>query len=88
MGVGVGLALLNINVGLLSLVPAYKRGKAIGMLTSSYFFGQFFSPILCEPIVAEVGVQGLFFIISLGCLAIAGGIYIFTVIKKASKAKV
>jgi len=61
MGVGFGLVLVNINVWLLSLVEAHKRGRAVGMLTSSFFFGQFFSPIVFQPIVLEVGIQGLFF---------------------------
>jgi len=65
MGIGFGLVIVNINVWLLSLVEPSKRGRAIGLLTSSFFFGQFFSPILFQPIVALVGIQGLFFYISL-----------------------
>ncbi|MDF1880049.1 MFS transporter [Sulfurimonas sp. MAG313] len=84
MGVGFGLVIVNINVWLLSLVQAHKRGRAIGLLTSSFFLGQFFSPILFEPIVSQIGIQGLFFVVSMLCFVIAGALYIFTVIKKAS----
>ena len=65
MGVGFGLVIVNINAWLLSLVEAHKRGRAIGILTSSFFFGQSFSPILLQPIVASIGIQGLFFYIAL-----------------------
>lgn len=64
LGMGFGLLLVNTNSWFLSLVPAHKRGKASGVLTSSFFLGQFASPILFEPIVSAYGIQGLFFIIS------------------------
>lgn len=71
MGVGFGLVLVNINVWLLSLVEAHKRGRAVGMLTSSFFLGQFFSPIVFQPLVAYIGIQGLFFTISIVAFIIA-----------------
>ena len=71
MGIGFGLVFVNINVWLLSLVEASKRGRAIGILTSSFFFGQFFSPILFQPVVASEGIQGLFFYISILSFLIA-----------------
>jgi len=85
VGVGFGLVLVNINLWLLSLVPAHSRGKAIGFLTSSFFSGQFFSPILFEPLVTQVGIQGLFFIVAALCLFIAVMIYIVTVFQSSQK---
>lgn len=64
MGVGFGLVLVNINAWLLSLVPPHRRGRAVGMLTMSFFLGQFFSPIVFQPFVAFEGIQGLFLMIS------------------------
>ena len=64
IGMGFGLLLVNTNSWFLSLVPAHKRGKASGVLTSSLFLGQFSSPILFQPIVSAYGIQGLFLIIS------------------------
>jgi MFS family permease len=64
IGMGFGLLFVNTNAWFLSLVPAHKRGKASGMLTSSFFLGQFASPILFEPIISKVGLQGLFLIVS------------------------
>ena len=75
MGVGFGLVTVNVNTWLLSRVHASKRGRAVGLLTSSFFFGQFFSPIVFEPIVARFGIQGLFFIISIVLLFVVAGIY-------------
>ena len=76
MGGGFGLVTVNINTWLLSLVHAKKRGRAVGLLTSSFFFGQFFSPILFEPIISCFGIQGLFFIISMLSLLIVFSIYL------------
>lgn len=64
MGVGFGLVLVNINAWLLSLVPPHRRGRAVGMLTMSFFLGQFFSPIFFQPFVAYAGIQGLFLMIA------------------------
>ncbi len=64
IGMGFGLLFVNTNSWFLSLVPAHKRGKASGVLTSSLFLGQFASPILFQPIVSAYGIQGLFLIIS------------------------
>ncbi len=75
MGVGFGLVTVNVNTWLLSRVHASKRGRAVGLLTSSFFFGQFFSPIVFEPIVARFGIQGLFFIIAIVLVFVVVGIY-------------
>ncbi len=78
MGVGFGLVFVNINIWLLSLVEPQNRGKAIGFLTSSFFFGQFFSPIVFQPIIVLVGIQGLFFYIALVAFIVALLLYIKT----------
>ncbi len=64
IGMAFGLLLINTYAWFLSKVPPEKRGKASGILTSSFFLGQFSSPLLFEPIVAKYGIQGLFLIIS------------------------
>lgn len=71
IGMGFGLLLVNTNAWFLSVVPAHKRGKAAGVLTSSFFLGQFTSPILFQPIVSAYGVQGLFLIISLVAILVS-----------------
>jgi len=71
IGMGFGLLFVNTNAWFLSLVPAHKRGKAAGVLTSSFFLGQFASPILFEPIVSAYGVQRLFLVVSILAIVIA-----------------
>ena len=71
IGMAFGLLLVNTNAWFLSKVPPRKRGKASGLLTSSFFLGQFSSPLLFEPIVARYGIQGLFLIISVVSVLVA-----------------
>ncbi|MEA2048091.1 MAG: MFS transporter [Campylobacterota bacterium] len=72
IGMGFGLLLVNTNAWFLSLVPAHKRGKAAGVLTSSLFLGQFSSPILFEPIVSMYGIQGLFLGVAVFSVLLSG----------------
>ena len=71
IGMGFGLLFVNTNAWFLSLVPAHKRGKAAGVLTSSFFLGQFASPILFEPIVSSYGIQPLFLVVAILAMVIA-----------------
>ncbi len=64
IGMAFGLLFVNTNAWFLSKVPPRKRGKASGILTSSFFLGQFSSPLLFEPIVSRYGIQGLFLLVS------------------------
>ena len=59
-GLGIGVLPANINVWLASVVPAEIRGRAVGGLTMSLFFGQFFTPIISQPFVAAFGFNGMF----------------------------
>ena len=78
MGVGFGLVMVNMNAWLLSLVPPHRRGRAVGMLTMSFFLGQFFSPILFQPIVQYADIQGLFLMIAGVSFVTAGVLYVRT----------
>lgn len=71
IGTGFGLILVNTNAWFHSQVPPRKRGKASGMLASSFFLGQFSSPLLVEPIVKLYGIQGLFSTVSGIAISIA-----------------
>ncbi len=76
IGMGFGLLFVNTNAWFLSLVPAHKRGKASGMLTSSFFLGQFFSPIFFEPIVSVYGLNALFLIVSIVAILVAAVLFV------------
>lgn len=76
IGTGFGLILVNTNSWFLAKVPAHKRGKASGILASSFFLGQFSSPMLLEPVVKLFGIQGLFLIVSGIAIAIALSLFL------------
>ena len=71
VGMGFGLLFVNTNAWFLSLVPPSKRGRASGLLTSSFFLGQFSSPLLFQPIVAAYGIQGLFLRVAIVSVLVA-----------------
>jgi len=71
LGMAFGLLLVNTNAWFLSKVPASKRGKASGVLTSSFFLGQFSSPLIFQPIVQAYGIQKLFLFVSILSISIA-----------------
>lgn len=65
MGMAFGLLLVNTNAWFLSEVPPSKRGKASGILASSFFLGQFSSPLIFQPIVHAYGIQILFLLVGI-----------------------
>jgi len=56
-GIGFGLLMPNASLCLLAHSPPSVRGKVIGGLTAAVFLGQFFSPIVMEPIVQHLGIK-------------------------------
>lgn len=60
IGIGLGLNFPNMNIWLMSRVPASMRGRASGGLTMSIFLGQFMSPFLSVPLVQKYGLSGSF----------------------------
>ena len=81
IGMGFGLMLVNINSWFLSVVEPHRRGRASGLLASSFFIGQFLSPLLFQPIIELYKIQGLFFFVSCLTLAITISL-LFNIIKK------
>ena len=65
LGFGGGIMMTNINAWMLSVAHHSKRVKSSGYLTSSLFLGQFFSPVLTMPIVANFGVQYFFIVVGI-----------------------
>lgn len=55
-GLGVGLLMPNMNVCLTSSTPTALRGRILGGLTTSFFLGQFLSPLVSQPISQQVGL--------------------------------
>jgi len=61
-GLGVGLFFPNSYLWLLSLAPARLRGRLSGGLTTAVFIGQFFSPLLAQPLIAATSLSWAFVI--------------------------
>lgn len=59
VGMGMGLLMPNLNTWLLSVTPESTRGAAVGLMSSSVFIGQFFSPVFTEPL-SEYGIANIF----------------------------
>ena len=64
VGSGIGLFFPNNHMWLLSLAPPALRGRLSGGLASGVFLGQFFSPIVSQPVVVWVGLSGAFAVFS------------------------
>ncbi len=55
-GLGLGLLMPNMNVWINAIAPIQIRGRLLGGVTSAMFLGQFFSPIVVQPIASRFGL--------------------------------
>lgn len=69
-GFGVGVLFPNTAMWVTTLAPARIRGRLLGIMTAAMYLGQFFSPILVEPVVAAVGLSGAFGVAALSALLV------------------
>lgn len=60
LGMGFGLLRPNLMAWVSVSVPASHRGRVFGLLTTSFFLGQFISPVLTQPVVSTSGHAALF----------------------------
>ncbi|WBU52765.1 MFS transporter [Paracoccus sp. SCSIO 75233] len=60
IGAGLGLAVPTFVTRSLNAAPAHRRGLVSGLVTASFFFGQFLSPIASQPLVARWGYPTTF----------------------------
>lgn len=70
-GFGIGLFAPNSSGWLAVIAPAELRGKAVGGMTSMLFLGQFFSPIIAQPFVNQIGLSATFAFAGAAALLIA-----------------
>lgn len=73
-GIGLGLLMPNMNVWLSAKVPALFRGRMLGGLTTCIFLGQFFSPIISQPITQQMGLATTYGLFGIGMALAALGI--------------
>lgn len=75
-GLGMGFLLPNPSLWLMSLAPAEIRGRLIGGLTMAVFIGQFFSPIVSDPIANQWSLAVVFIIAgSILCILAIGFVW-------------
>ena len=59
-GMGIGMTWPNSNLWALELSNFEARGRAMGILTTCFFLGQFISPLAVEPVLQNSDLPGLF----------------------------
>jgi MFS family permease len=59
VGLGAGLLFPNSNTYVSEFAPKGRQGTAFGVLTASFFSGQFFSPLAASPLAARFGYAGV-----------------------------
>jgi len=70
IGLGGGILMTNMTAWLLHYAHSTKRVKATAYLTSSFFLGQFFSPVLTYPIVHYFGIVEFFKVMGMTLLTV------------------
>lgn len=82
-GIGIGCMFPNTSGVVLELAPPHMRGRAIGLLSSFFFLGQFLSPVFTGVLVGPMGgVGGVFQVSSLVLLSL-GLFYLAAVVKRS-----
>lgn len=59
-GAGLGLLMPNMNLCLTSVTPAAFRGRVLSGITTSFFLGQFLSPLLSQPLSGAIGLNATY----------------------------
>ncbi len=59
-GLGIGLLMPNMTVCLTSSTPSPVRGRILGGLTTSFFLGQFVSPLVSQPLSQRLGLAATY----------------------------
>ncbi|MCR6484991.1 MFS transporter [Amycolatopsis sp. OK19-0408] len=77
VGVGIGLQNPAVNGWVVASVAPGTRTKALGLLTSALFLGQFASPLLAQPVADAVGLGRTF--VFAGVLAAVVGVVVAVV---------
>jgi MFS family permease len=70
-GIGFGLYMPNQSSWILSIVAAKRRGFGVGLVTTAMFVGQFFAPILMQPIIDPSDPAAVWRSVSIALLALA-----------------
>jgi MFS family permease len=72
-GTGLGLLMPNMNFCLTSVTPDLLRGRVLSGITTSFFLGQFLSPLISQPISREIGLGNTYAIAAMTMVGLTGG---------------
>jgi len=70
-GIGTGLLMPTGNLWIMSIAPEKIRGTLVGKVSMATYLGQFFSPILIQPIINNFNVEISFLCASISLSIIA-----------------
>jgi MFS family permease len=73
-GSGNGLIMPNGALWTVTVTPAHLRGRMVGGLTTVVSLGQFFSPILMQPVVSMTSISRSYLMAGVLMLLLAGGL--------------
>lgn len=59
-GLGFGMLMPNLNLWVVAVTPEAFRGRVVGALGAAIFLGQFFSPVITEPLRGATGLDVLY----------------------------
>lgn len=81
-GFGMGMLMPNTNTCLMELAPEKLRGRIMGGVTTSFFLGQFFSPIIFSPLTAYLPTDYAFTIVATLLLTLGSGFLVSAIYNK------
>lgn len=76
-GLGTGLIMPNTNFLVMNVAPTEARGQLLGGLTTFLFLGQFFSPIITNPVAQGYSLNVAFLVAGLLALVGAAGFVLY-----------
>ncbi|WP_410598541.1 MFS transporter [Amycolatopsis sp. lyj-90] len=59
-GFGVGFVVPNLNLRLAEFAGPAQRGRVLSGLVTGIFLGQFLSPLVVQPLIQTIGIDGAF----------------------------
>lgn len=83
-GFGAGFLTPNGNLWIIQITRPEARGKAISGLTTAVFLGQFFSPVLLQPIITNSSIF-MAHTVAAGFSLFVGEVYIFLAVRQYNR---
>jgi len=74
-GFGVGLLMPNPGLWIMEIIPAERRGHAMGRMSSAFFLGQFASPLLVAPLTFYFSLSSTFGLVGFVLVFISAGYF-------------